>query len=219
VRNRFRRGAGFIADPRQHCRRPRIKNPAARKLEPQKISKGEINAILKRLQEIDDWSKKFGCRMGLIGDNGLKVWRYLANSFMANGWACFPSYRHIAKKLNIARSTVGEALRRLKRVGALNWTERQHRINGRRVQGTNLFTIHDPSESMKFMPLLKRVRKTAVDAVANVVKSACPSMSFRETDKRSHGATTFLNNRSASRLEAALARLAANIGARSAREG
>jgi hypothetical protein len=214
VRNDHRNGAGTAA-PRS-AMKAKIKHPAARKLEPQKISQDEINAILRRLQEIEDHSKKSGDRMGLIGDNGFKVFRYLAFSFMAKGWAAFPSYRHIAAKTNIARSTVGKVLRRLKHVGALKWTERQHRKNGRRVQGTNLFTLHMPSAMAKFLPRLKSVAKVVAKAVASVGKSAGLSRFFRGTDNRTHGATTGVNN---SRLGAALANLAAARERKAERRG
>jgi hypothetical protein len=174
------------------------------KLPAQKITKGDIDAIVRKAQVLDDWSKKFGCRMGLVGATGLRVLRYLAYAFMAKGFACFPSYRWIASKTHLARSTVGAALRRLKHIGALQWTERQHRINGRRVQGTNLFTLHMPSMKEKLPPAGKKV----AEAVASVVKSANLSGVFRETDKRTHGATT---DRKSDRLEAALARLAAGM--------
>lgn len=167
----------------------RIRHPAARKLAPQKIGIGEINAILRRLQVIDNWSKRFGCRMGLIGDNGLKVWRYLAYSFQAKGRAAFPSYRHIANTVNIARSTVGEALRRLKHVGALKWVERQHRVRGRRVQGTNLFSIHMPAQEAHRLPRLGRAARVAAKAVRSVGKSANLPVIFRGSDKPTHGAT------------------------------
>jgi hypothetical protein len=177
---------------------------AARKLRPQKITLGEINAIVRRAQVLDDWSKKFGCRMGLVGETGMKVLRYLAYAFMAKGFACFPSYRWIASKAHLARSTVGAALHRLKHIGALQWIERQHRINGRRVQGTNLFTLHMPSMKAKLQP----VRKKVADAVGDVVKSASLSGVSRGSDKRTHGATT---DRKPGRLETALARLAAGM--------
>jgi hypothetical protein len=183
--------------------RNRIRHPAARKLEPQKISQGELNTIHRRLLVIDEWSKRFGCRMGLIGDNGFKVWRYLAYAFAMKGLACFPSRRHIAKKVNIARSTVGEALNRLKRVGALSWMERPSRKNGRRIQGTNLYTLHMPGQEAHKLPLLKRVRKRVFDPLAKVVKSVVKSAAFpgffRETGIRPHGATPDINN---SRLDA-----------------
>jgi hypothetical protein len=188
---------------RNHFRGGR-QNIAAGKLQPQKITRGEINAIVRRAQVLDDWSKKFGCRMGLVGETGMKVLRYLAYAFMAKGFACFPSYRWIASKTRLARSTIGDALRRLKHIGALQWTERQHRINGRRVQGTNLFTLHMPSMKEKLPP----ARKKVADAVANVVKSASVSGVSRETDKRTHGATT---DRKPGRLDAALARFAAGM--------
>jgi hypothetical protein len=182
----------------------------AGKLRPQKIAIGEINAIVRRAQVLDEWSKKFGCRMGLVGETGMKVLRYLAYAFMAKGFACFPSYRWIASKTHLARSTVGAALRRLKHIGALQWIERQHRINGRRVQGTNLFTLHMPSMKAKLEP----VRKKVAEAVGNVVKSASLSGVSRETDIRLHGATT---DRKSDRLEAALAKIAAGMARKAER--
>ena len=176
----------------------------------QKITRGEIDAIVRHAQVLDDWSKKFGCRMGLIGETGMKVLRYIAYAFMAKGFACFPSYRWIASKTRLARSTVGAALRRLKHIGALQWTERQHRINGRRVQGTNLFTLHMPSMKAK----LEQVRKKVADAVANVVKSASLPGIFRGSDKRTHGATTDMKS---NRLETALARFAAGMARKAER--
>jgi len=172
-------------------KKPRIKHAAARKLQPQQITQGEIDAILRRLTLIDEQSKRFGDRMGLVGENGIKVFRYLAGSFPAKGWACFPSYKHIAAKTRLARSTVSDALARLKRLGALTWMQRR---NGRR-QGTNVFRIHMPPLQARLLPVLKRVRQKAVDAarkVAAVVADVARQMS--ETGERPQGATTDRKN-------------------------
>ena len=141
-----------------------IKNARARRLDPQDITKNEIDAILRRLQVIDDWSKKFGCRMGLVGESGMKVFRYLAYSYIEKGWACFPSYRWIASKVRLSRSTVGEALRRLKRIGAVCWKQRRRRMGKRWVQGANLYRIAMPSLMTKHLPRLTRARKAAMSA-------------------------------------------------------
>ena len=194
----------------------RIWHPAARKLAPQKITRGEINAILRRLQTIDNYSKASGCRMGLIGDNGMKVWRYLAYSFMAKEKPAFPSYQYIADAVNIARSTVVEACARLKRVGALNWTQRPGRVKGRRVQGTNLFTLHMPAQEAHKLPLLARAAKVVAKAVATVCRSANLPSIFSETDKRPHGAT---EDNQSDRLRAALTRMEAARRRKAERRG
>jgi hypothetical protein len=168
-------------------KKPRIKSAACRKLQPQKITKGEIDAILRRLQVIDERSKRFGDRMGLIGDSGLKVFRYLAYAYTAKGWACFPSYRHIAAKTGLARSTVSDALTRLKRLGALSWVQRR---NGKR-QGTNVFRIHMPPLQARLLPVLKRVRRKAVDVAGKAAAVVADvGRGFSETAERPQGATT-----------------------------
>jgi hypothetical protein len=172
-------------------KRPRIKSAQARKLQPQNLSAGELSAIVRRAQCIDDWSKKFGYRRGLIGESGMKVLRYLVYAFAAKGWSCFPSYRHIAKQVRLARSTVEEALARLRRIGAISWINRR---NGRR-QGTNLFQVHLAPWKSRLLPVLKRVRQlrkkmtAGAVLVADTVK-AVVSRDSSETGNRSQGAMT-----------------------------
>lgn len=182
--------------------RTHVKNAAARKLEPQQIPPAEIAAMQRRLQEIDDQSKTFGCRMGLIGNNGMKVWRYLAYAYVAKGWACFPSYRHIAEKTKLARSTVILAARRLRRVGALWWKQRRAWKNGKYVQGTNVFKLFMPRlEAVKELPVWKTAQQ-AVSLVKRTAKRLCSKASG--SDYRLPG--TMTDNKSSIAARCALAR-------------
>lgn len=153
--------------------KPKIKVAAARKLQPQKLSKGDLSDIMREARRIEAASKKPGSRTGLIGDNGLKVLHYLLYAYAAKGWACFPTYKHIANTLNIARSTVIEAIKRLKRVGFLSWFQRR---NGKR-QGSNLFQVHKAPWSARLLPVLKRCRQKTAALVTSAVAAVSGGIS------------------------------------------
>ena len=179
MRNHFRRGARFIADARQHCR---------------PYSKGEINSYIKKAEVLDAFSKKFGSRMGLIGDSGMKVLRALLEGFL--DWktgACFPRIRAIMQKTRYARSTVCEALRRLQHVGIVKWVQRRQWKhiwrNGRafmaEVQTSNAYSFSPPRADAHQLPILKRSRVRAL--VGSVAKSLSPNGFVSGSGKHTEG--------------------------------
>lgn len=150
-------------------------------------SKGEILAILKKAETLDAWSKKFGCRMGLIGDSGMKVLRALLYGFM--DWktgACFPRIRAIMAKTRYARSTVCEALRRLERVGIVQRINRRQwktiwRNGGSfkaEVQTSNAYLFSPPHPDARTLPVCKRARPGAKQLTLGIVGSVKGTLSM-----------------------------------------
>jgi hypothetical protein len=147
VRNRFRRGARFIADPRQHCR-PLDRNERAR--------------ILILAEALDRRTRPAGGRNGALGYIGLVVLRALLLRFHrgADGM-CAPSYTVLQAATGLCRQSIANALKRLAAAGILKITRRLIRetidAGGFPMaicrQGSNLYSISEPSEHAERLPM------------------------------------------------------------------
>ena len=179
MRNRFRRGV----DARSY---------SAASIKPQKIEKSRIDTWAAELAAIEKASKRAArSRIGNAGDIGIRVWRYIAYGFVAKGRACFCSYQAIADALGVARSAVGEAIRRLRRIGALVCVRRWKTLKGRRVRDTNAYEIARPTPDAKRWPVLKRIRgvKEKAKAGAKILADAAKSLAaaFSKSAERTAG--------------------------------
>jgi hypothetical protein len=78
-----------------------------------------------RARDFDRKTNKPGCHGGAVGPAALKVLEALLFDFLnyASG-QLDPSYEAIARKAIVCVRTVGNALRRLKQLGILNWMRR-----------------------------------------------------------------------------------------------
>ena len=105
MRNRFRRGARFIADPRQHSR-PLDRNERAR--------------ILTLAEQLERRTKPEGGRCGVLGLTGLAVLRALVCGFLRRSdGLCCPSVSAIRGKTGLSRSVIFEALNKLETAGII----------------------------------------------------------------------------------------------------
>ncbi len=90
-----------------------------------RIDRRSAAKIFHQARALDRRSHVAGKHGGRLGHTGLQVLHCLVFDFL--NWATGqldPSYEAIAAKANLARSTVGAALRRLKELGILNWLRR-----------------------------------------------------------------------------------------------
>ena len=151
MRNRFRRGARFIADARQHCR-PLDRNERAR--------------ILTLAESLERRTKPAGGRNGVLGYIGLTVLKALLLRFHRGpDGVCCPSYTVLQAATGLCRQSIARALQRLEAAGILRITRRLIRevIDGGgfplRIcrQGSNLYAVFEPAEHAERLP----VRATA----------------------------------------------------------
>lgn len=88
-------------------------------------------------------SKLGGKHGGALGHAGLQVLYVLIFDFLNfNSGRLDPAYETIAKRANLARSTVAAALRRLKHLGIIAWIQRcKWSADGRLAQETNAYAV------------------------------------------------------------------------------
>ena len=132
----YRRGARFIADPRQHCRQ---------------LDRNERARILFMAEQLELRTKAAGGRNGVLGYVGLTVLRTLLLRFHRGpDGMCCPSYTVLQAATGLCRQSIANALRRLEACGILRITRRLVRetIDAIAVcrQGSNLYSIHEPAE-------------------------------------------------------------------------
>ena len=150
MRNHFRRGARFIADPRQHCR-PLDRNERARSL-------FMAEALERR-------TKPAGGRNGVLGYVGLAVLKALVCGFLrrSDGMCC-PSYLCLMAATGLCKQSIANALKRLEAAGILKITRRLVRVlvDGVMVcrQGSNLYSVFEPAKDMRVedLPVSKPAR-------------------------------------------------------------
>jgi DNA-binding MarR family transcriptional regulator len=168
MRNRFRRGARFIADPRQHCR-PLDRNERAR--------------ILTLAEQLERKTKPEGGRCGVLGLTGLAVLRALVCGFLRRSdGLCCPSVAAIQEKTGLARSTIFEALNRLEAAGIVTRVRRLARrivdFGGlsrlTTVQTSNLYAFAEPGPTAHLLPTRKPRRSAPARLIAALVRSLSP---------------------------------------------
>ena len=164
MRNRFRCGARFIADPRQHCR-PLDRNERAR--------------ILFMAEALERQTKPAGGRNGCLGYVGLTVLRALVLGFQrASDGLCCPSVAAIQEKTGLSRSAIFEALNRLEAAGIVRRVRRLLRrmvnfgglVRLTTVQTSNLYSFSEPSPTAHLLPIKRRIRNDAARLVAKLAK-------------------------------------------------
>jgi hypothetical protein len=116
-----------------------------------RIDRNEAVRLYHQARRYDLSTKIAGKHGGAIGHAALKVLHTLIFDFLNfKTGQLDPSYEGIARKANLARSTVAEALRRLRALGILNWLRRcSDRYEGGRYelrQDTNAYAILPASQ-------------------------------------------------------------------------
>jgi hypothetical protein len=115
-----------------------------------RIDRRSATKIFHQARALDRRSHVAGKHGGRIGHTGILVLECLIFDHL--NWRTGqldPSYEAIAAKANLARSTVGAALRRLKELGVLNWLRRcEETMEGGRYvlrQISNAYAVLPPS--------------------------------------------------------------------------
>ena len=147
MRNRFRRGARFIADPRQHCR-PLDRNERAR--------------ILALAEALERRTRPPGARNGVLGEIGLRVLRVIVLRFVrGSDGLCTPSYLVLMAATGLCKQSIANAVKRLEAAGVLRITRRLVRevidAGGFPLkvcrQGSNLYAVFEPGEHAERLPV------------------------------------------------------------------
>ena len=117
----------------------------------QRVPKKVATRIYHRARDFDRKTNKAGCHGGAVGPAALKVLEALLFDFLNyTSGQLDPSYAAIARKANVCMRTVGNALRRLKELGIVNWVRRCAETwqNGRFVleQESNAYAVLPPSQ-------------------------------------------------------------------------
>ena len=143
---RYRRGARFIMDPRNHCR-PLDRNERAR--------------ILYLAESLERRTKPVGGRNGVLGYVGLSVLKALLLRFQrASDGMCAPSYTELQAVTGLCRQSIRNGLKRLEAAGILRITRRLVRelVDGggymvRTIrQASNLYAVHEPTAGAELLP-------------------------------------------------------------------
>jgi hypothetical protein len=115
---------GF-AGPKTYASWPVWKCSVREEVRFQPMPKKQAVQLWHKARKFDRSTKLQGKHGGLIGHAGLQVLHALIFDFLNYRTGRLdPSYEGIARKANLARSTVAEALRRLKQLGVINWLRR-----------------------------------------------------------------------------------------------
>ena len=115
------------------------------------LPKKKAAQIWHRARDFDRKTHTAGRHGGAIGHIGLKVLYTLLFEFLNyTSGRLDPSYDAIARKANVCRSAIAEALKRLKALGLLSWIRRckETRDEGGRFvleQETNAYAVLPPS--------------------------------------------------------------------------
>jgi DNA-binding MarR family transcriptional regulator len=166
---RYRRGASFIRDPRQHCRA---------------LDRNERARILTLAESLERRTKPAGGRNGVLGYVGLYVLKALLCGFLRRSdGLCCPSVRAIQEATGLSRSAIFEALNRLEAAGIVQRVRRLVRrvidFGGlarlTTVQTSNLYAFADPSPTAHLLP----TRKPRRSAPARLIAALARSLSFR----------------------------------------
>jgi hypothetical protein len=143
-------GAGRDSQ-KSHAAWPVWSGSTTKEVKFQRIPKKVATRIYHRARDFDRKTNKPGCHGGAVGHAALKVLEALLFDFLNyTSGQLDPSYDQIARKANVCRRTVGNALRRLKDLGIINWLRRCAETirDGRFVleQETNAYAVLPPSQ-------------------------------------------------------------------------
>ena len=143
---------GFTGEgPKTYAAWPVWKDSTTKEIRFERMPKKVATRLYHRARDFDRKTNKPGCHGGAVGPAALKVLEALLFDFLnyASG-QLDPSYAAIARKANVCQRTVGNALRRLKELGILNWMRRcaETMQDGRFVleQETNAYAVLPPSQ-------------------------------------------------------------------------
>jgi hypothetical protein len=136
---------------RTHAAWPVWSGSTTKEIKFQRMPKKVATRLYHRARDFDRKTNKPGQHGGAVGHAALKVLEALLFDFLnyASG-QLDPSYAAIARKANVCQRTVGNALRRLRELGILNWMRRCAETwqDGRFVleQETNAYAVLPPSQ-------------------------------------------------------------------------
>ena len=147
MQKRYRRGARFVMDPRQHSR-PLDRNERAR--------------ILVLSEALERRTRPPGARNGVVSQPGLRVLRVLLLCFLrGSDGLCCPSYVALMAATGLCKQSIANALKRLEAAGIVRVTRRLVRevVDGGGFmmtvcrQGSNLYSCHEPGEHAEHLPV------------------------------------------------------------------
>lgn len=166
IARRYRRGARFVADVRQHSR---------------PLDRNERVRILYLAEQLERRTKLAGARNGLLGYTGLTVLRSLVLSFLRQSdGLCCPAVEVIRAATGLSRSAIFEALNRLEAAGILARVRRLVRrvvdFGGlarlTTVQTSNLYSFTGPCPNAHLLPIKRRAsRNGAARLLAALTRS------------------------------------------------
>lgn len=112
----------------------------------QPMPKRVATRLWHRARDFDRQTHKPGCHGGAVGHTALQVLHALIFDFLNyRSGQLDPSYGAIARKAGVCQRTVGNAVKRLKELGILNWVRRcaANWVDGRFVleQETNAYAV------------------------------------------------------------------------------
>ena len=170
----------------------------------------------------DRSTKLAGKHGGVIGHSALKVLHTLIFDYLNfKTGRLDPSYEGIARKANLARSTVAEALKRLKALGLLNWVRRcvEDIVDGRYAlkQETNAYAVLPPSQWVGFVDVPDGPPPPAAGTWGNpppMPEILAQAIEARRDGAGLEGAARILELDPTDKLGAALARLARSMAAK-----
>lgn len=144
---RYRRGACFVMNARQHSR---------------PIDRNERARILYLAEQLERRTKPAGGRNGVLGIVGLTILRALLFGFLRpSDGLCCPSYTVLQAKTGLCRQSIRNGLARLEAAGLLKITRRlvRERIDGGGFmmtvtrQASNLYAVFEPGEHAEHLPV------------------------------------------------------------------
>jgi hypothetical protein len=116
------------------------------------LPKKQAAAIYHKAAAYDCQTHRPGQHGGAVGHIGMKVLYVLLFSFLNHQTGRLdPSYEAIARKANVSRAALAEALKRLRALGLLRWQRRCTEARGQAgrfvlKQETNAYTVQPPSQ-------------------------------------------------------------------------
>jgi hypothetical protein len=144
-------GLPAFEGPKTYAAWPVWSNSTTKEVQFQRMPKKVATRLYHRARDFDRKTNRAGCHGGAVGPTALKVLEALLFDFLnyASG-QLDPSYEQIARKANVCVRAVGNALRRLRDLGIVNWLRRctETRQDGRFVleQETNAYAVLPPSQ-------------------------------------------------------------------------
>jgi hypothetical protein len=186
----------------------------------QSMPKKAATKLWHRARDFDRQTRQAGRHGGAVGPMALKVLETLLFDFLNyTSGRLDPSYAAIARKANVCRRTVANAVKRLRDLGILNWVRRcaESRKDGRFVleQETNAYAVLPATQWRGYRPPVEAPAPTAGTWGDH---PPLPCLLAQATAERDHGGTLkamagILDADPADELAMALARLARRIEA------